>query len=63
LRLFLLIFFDKLICCEADLPSTKQAFCAEIIVVFIDEPAKELEEKGDLDMMRPIQFVGLVDRF
>lgn len=63
LRLFLLIFLYELIRIEANFPSTKQAFCVEIIIVFIDEPAKKLEAKCDFDMMRPIQFVCLVDWF
>jgi hypothetical protein len=42
LQLFLLIFLDELIRIEAHFPSAKQAFCVEIIVVFIDEPAKKL---------------------
>ena len=63
LRLFLLIFLYELIRIEANFPSTKQALCVEIIIVFIDEPAEKLEAKCDLDMMRPIQFVCLVDWF
>ncbi len=42
LRLFLLIFLYELIRIETHFPSAKQAFCVEIIIFFIDEPAKKL---------------------
>lgn len=63
LWLLLLVLINELFLLEGYFPSTEQAFGIDEMLIFIDDPSEESEEKWDLDLLAPVEFVGLIDGF